>query len=191
MEDLSLHILDVAENAAAAGASRVWISITEDTSRDRIEIEIRDNGRGMDAETAAKVADPFFTTKTVRRIGLGLPLLKQAAEESAGDFSIRSDLGAGTVVRAGFRRSHIDRKPLGDVAASVVSLVAGNPGIDFVLEYRSDGSEYRFDTAEIRPDLGEVPINAPPVLRLLREEISEGIRTAGSADPVPAEKRRA
>jgi anti-sigma regulatory factor (Ser/Thr protein kinase) len=175
MEDLSLHILDIAENSVAAGADRIEILVEVDTGRDLLIIEVRDNGRGMDETTLQSVTDPFFTTKTVRRIGLGLPFLKQAAEECEGRFSIASEKGKGTAVSVSFRNSHIDRKPLGDVGASVMVLIAGNPGVDVVFTYRKNGYTYRMDTRDIREQLEEVPINSPEVLKLIREDIDEGL----------------
>jgi anti-sigma regulatory factor (Ser/Thr protein kinase) len=176
MEDLSLHILDIAENSIAAGARRIAVSIEEDRKNDRLTLEIADDGRGMDEDTLKMVADPFYTTKTVRRVGLGLPLLKQSAEECEGSFSVTSEKGRGTTTTAVFRLGHIDRKPLGDMGATFVVLIAGNPSIDFSLVYRSDGYAYRFDTAEIRQDLGEIPIQSPSVLKLMRKDIDEGVR---------------
>ena len=176
MEDLSLHLLDIAENSIDAGADRIEIRIEEDMVNDILLLKVRDNGRGMDAETMAKVADPFYTTRRVRRVGLGLPFLSQAAEECGGSFSIASETGKGTTVSASFKNSHIDRKPLGDIAATMTVLVAGNPRIDFFLEYAKDGFFYRFDTEEIRRDLGDVPINTPSVIEIIRRDISTGIK---------------
>jgi hypothetical protein len=176
VEDLSLHLLDIAENSIDAGANRIEMRIEEDMVHDMLLLEVRDNGRGMDAETMAKVTDPFYTTRKVRRVGLGLPFLSQAAEECGGSFSIASERGKGTTISARFKNSHIDRKPLGDIAATMVVLVAGNPGIDFILEYEKDGFFYRFDTAEIRHDLGEVPINTPSVIEIIKHDISMGIK---------------
>jgi anti-sigma regulatory factor (Ser/Thr protein kinase) len=181
MEDLSLHILDIAENSVAAGAHRIAVSIEEDRENDRFTLEIGDDGKGMDEDALRMVTDPFYTTKTVRKIGLGLPLLKQSAQECEGSFSITSEKGRGTTTTAVFRLSHIDRKPLGDIGATLVVLIAGNPAIDFSLAYRSDGYVYRFDTAEIRQDLGEIPIHSPEVLKLIRKHIDDGVRKgAGS-----------
>ena len=132
MEDLSLHILDIVENSIGAKASRVKIKVDEDTQKDLLMIEIEDNGRGMDGETVKKVLDPFFTTRTTRRVGLGLPLLDQATRESGGDIEIESKVGRGTRVRASFGYSHIDRKPMGDIGATLTILIAGNPEVDFV-----------------------------------------------------------
>jgi Histidine kinase-, DNA gyrase B-, and HSP90-like ATPase len=173
MEDLSLHILDVVENGTAAGASLVEIRITEDSPADRLEIQIKDNGRGMDAAMAASVTDPFVTTRTTRRVGLGLPLLKMAAEETGGDLTLTSELGVGTEVVASFQSSHIDRKPLGDVAGTMVALIIGNPEIDFVFEYRQNGDLLELDTRELKEQLGdEVPISNPAVLNMIREHLS-------------------
>jgi anti-sigma regulatory factor (Ser/Thr protein kinase) len=176
MEDLSLHILDVAENSVDAGATRVEIAVEEDTVNDLLSIVIKDNGRGMDEETIKTATDPFFTTKTVRKVGLGLPFLKQAAEECEGRFSLASEQGKGTTVTVTFMRSHIDRKPLGDMGASIMVLIAGNPGIDILFIYKKDGYTYHLDTREIREELAEVPINSPEVLKLIRDDIDKGLK---------------
>lgn len=176
MEDLSLHILDIAENSTAAGADSVTIRVREDSNHDLLTLEIMDNGAGMDEEKIPMVTDPFFTTKSVRRVGLGLPLLRQAAEECDGTFAIDSEKGKGTTITASFRNSHIDRKPLGDIPATLMVLIAGNPSVDFILEYARGGHVFRFDTREIKQELGEVPIHAPGVLKVIKEEIERGIR---------------
>ena len=150
MEDLSLHILDIVENSIRARASKINIKVVEDTRRDLLTIEIKDDGKGIDEETMKKVLDPFFTTKATRKVGLGLALLKQSARESGGDVEIISKVGTGTRVKAIFNYSHIDRKPLGDIAATLVTLIAGNPGVDFIFEHMNDGSKYRIDTEEMR-----------------------------------------
>jgi len=150
MEDLSLHILDIAENSIRARASRVEIKVVEDIRKDLLTIEIKDNGQGIDEKTVKKVLDPFFTTRTTRKVGLGLPLLSQAARESGGDLQIESKVGRGTRVRATFGYSHIDRKPLGNMEATLTTLIAGNPGIDFIYEHKRDELEYRLDTRKIR-----------------------------------------
>jgi len=139
MEDLSLHILDVVENSLGASASQVRILIVEDTRKDSLSLEIRDNGKGMDAETRKKALDPFFTTRTTRRVGLGLPLLAQAAKEGGGSFELDSAPGQGTTVRAVFQLSHPDRKPLGDVAETLRTILCGRPELDLQFEYEKDG----------------------------------------------------
>lgn len=150
MQDLALHVLDIVENAIAASATRVSIEITEDTERDLLSIEIGDNGKGMDAETRERALDPFFTSRTTRRVGLGLPLLAQAARESDGCIEIASAPGKGTTVKASFRRSHPDCKPLGDMSETVRAIVAGRPELELRFEHRIDDEVHRFDTAEAR-----------------------------------------
>jgi anti-sigma regulatory factor (Ser/Thr protein kinase) len=175
MEDLSLHILDIAENSIDAGATRVEIMLEEDTVKDVLSMEVRDNGRGMDEKMLAMVTDPFFTTKTVRSVGLGLPFLKQASEECEGHFSIASEKGKGTTISVSFRRSHIDRKPLGDMGATLMVLIAGNPSIDFVFHYRKDAYHYRLETERLKEELSDVPINAPEILGIIKEDINKGL----------------
>lgn len=175
MEDLSLHILDIVENATAAGATRVAITIRRDASQDLLEIIIADNGRGMDAEMVARVRDPFVTTRTTRRVGLGLPLLEQSAQEAGGKLTVTSAPDRGTTVRATFQDSHIDRRPLGDIAETVVALLLGNPETDFVFTAEFDGERTVIDTRELKSELGETPLTAAPVLRLIRETIARGV----------------
>jgi len=150
MEDLSLHILDIVENSIVARAKRIEIKITEDPKENLLTIEISDDGQGMDAETVKKVMDPFFTTKTTRRVGLGLPLLGQAARESGGGIEIESKVGRGTRVKAAFGYSHIDRKPLGDIEATLRTLIVGNPEVEFIYRYKKSNSEYCLDTKEMK-----------------------------------------
>jgi anti-sigma regulatory factor (Ser/Thr protein kinase) len=138
MQDLSLHILDVVENSIAASANRVKILIAEDTAGDTLLLEITDNGQGMDAETREKALDPFSTSRSTRRVGLGLPLLAQAARESGGRLEIASEPGRGTTVKATFRMSHPDCKPLGDVAETLRTILAGRPELDLKFEYTRD-----------------------------------------------------
>ena len=150
MEDLSLHILDLVENSVRSEAKLIEISLVEDQAHDLIRLEIRDDGKGMEVENCARAADPFFTTKAGRRIGLGLALLAQAAKEAEGDFHVSSLPDAGTTVTATFRWSHPDRKPLGDIPATLETLVAAYRGVDFVYEQRVGAEITRFDTREVR-----------------------------------------
>jgi len=179
MEDLSLHILDVAENGIGAGADLIEISVEEDLKRDRLTIVIRDNGRGMEKEFLERVLDPFVTTRTTRKVGLGLSLLQQSAEEAGGRLTIDSTPGEGTTVKAFMSHSHIDRKPMGDMADTVVTLIEGNPNIDFIYAHRKDGKEYGLDTREIRSELEEIPLNNPEVIRLIRGDLAEGLEELG------------
>lgn len=148
MEDLSLHILDIAENSIASSAGRIEIRIEEDTGRDVLTIEIKDDGKGMDEQTLQKTLDPFFTTRTTRRVGLGLPLLAQAARQTDGKIELDSKPGQGTTVKATFSLSHLDRQPMGDMQETIRTLVAGHPEIDFLYEHKTNDSIYHFDTRE-------------------------------------------
>jgi signal transduction histidine kinase len=150
MEDLSLHILDIAENSIAAMAKRIEIRIDEDQAKDLVTIEIKDDGNGMDEQTLKKVLDPFFTTRTTRRVGLGLSLLAQASRDSEGTFDLSSEPGEGTTVNATFRLSHPDCKPMGDIGQTIQVLVMSHPEIDFLYEHKNDNSTYHFDTREVR-----------------------------------------
>ncbi|MHC4743363.1 MAG: ATP-binding protein [Planctomycetota bacterium] len=148
MEDLSLHILDIVENSIAASAKKIEIKINEDQDKDLLTIEVSDDGNGMDEQTLKKALDPFFTTRTTRRVGLGLSLLAQAAGDSDGTFDLISQPGKGTTVRATFRLSHPDCKPMGNVEETL-RVLATTPGVDFVYEYRKNDSVHRFDTRDL------------------------------------------
>jgi len=150
MEDLSLHILDIVENSIRAHAKKIEIKIIEEKKKDLLTIEIIDDGKGMDKKTLKNVLDPFFTTKSTKRVGLGLSLLAQSAEESGGSIKIESKPGQGTKVKAVFGYSHIDRKPLGDVNESLKVLIAANPDINFIYEYQKDNTNYYLDTKGIK-----------------------------------------
>ncbi len=175
MIELALHILDIAENSTRAQAGLVEITILEDLKEDVLALEIRDNGCGMDELTVKRVMDPFYTTKKVRRVGLGLPMLAQAARATGGGFEIESQVGRGTRVSARFRHSHIDRQPLGDVPGAVSALILGNPDVDFLYTHRKDGHTYVLDTREIRRELDGVPLNHIEVIGAIKENIREGI----------------
>jgi anti-sigma regulatory factor (Ser/Thr protein kinase) len=174
VREVSLHILDVLENAVEAGASRIQIRIDEDQEADKMVIEIRDDGRGMKQETTARVLDPFFTTRETRPVGLGLPLFSEAARRCEGVLLIDSEPGKGTTVRATFRRSHIDRAPLGDITTVLLAILLSEQPVDLDYAHRVGRMEFRFDSAEIRNELGEVPLTHPKVREWLRQFISEG-----------------
>jgi anti-sigma regulatory factor (Ser/Thr protein kinase) len=175
MQDLSLHILDVAENGVKAGADLIKISVEEDLTKDLMTIAIEDNGQGMAPEFLARVFDPFVTTRTTRKVGLGLSLLQQAAWEAEGDVTIRSVPGRGATVNAVMKRSHIDRKPMGDMCETLATLIEGNPRIDFIYSHSKEGKEYTLDTRELRAELEEVPLNNPEVVRWVRNNIKAGL----------------
>jgi len=133
MLTLADHILDITENSIRAGAKLIQISIDEDSLNDSLAIEIKDDGRGMDGEVLQKVLDPFYTTKTVRRVGLGLPLLKDAADRSGGTFQMESQENSGTTVKATFGLRHLDRQPLGEIINVIIILIISNSNIDFFI----------------------------------------------------------
>lgn len=175
MEDISLHILDIAENSVRADAKTIEIIIVHDTARDLLVIEVNDDGRGMDAGTLAKVRDPFFTTKH-KKTGLGIPLLSQAAEQAGGTVTVDSVPGKGTKVSGTFRWSNVDRPAIGNLADTVLTLIAGHPGLDVLYEVREDDRVFRLDTRQIRNDLDDIPINAPAVLEAIRGLLKEQIK---------------
>ncbi|HWQ05934.1 MAG TPA: ATP-binding protein [Feifaniaceae bacterium] len=179
MKELSLNILDIAQNSVKAGATRIEISLEH--SGPWLTIAISDDGSGMSPEFAAAAADPFTTTRTTRKVGMGLPLFKLAAEQTGGTFSIESHQAAfegdrhGTTVRAVFDTSHVDCEPLGDVASTVTTLIQGSPEIELVYRYRSEAGQKLLSTEEMRQMLGdEVPLNAPEVLAWVKELLEDG-----------------
>jgi hypothetical protein len=176
MLELSLHILDIAENAVRAQAHNVSITLTEEPLNDILILEIRDDGKGMTEDELKRVLDPFYTTKKVRRVGLGLPMLAQAAQHAGGWLEIKSEPSTGTVVRVAFQLSHIDRQPLGDLQGTLVTLIAGSPDIHFTYCHKRGGNAYILDTDEIKGEIEDVPINHIEVLKLIRQDISEGLK---------------
>jgi hypothetical protein len=183
MRELSLHILDVLENAMEAGATRVELNIDEDVNADRLTIDVRDNGRGMDAATAGRVLDPFFTTRTTRHVGLGLPLFAAAARRCDGDLRLQSVAGQGTLVTATFRHSHIDRAPLGNLTDSLLAFLLSERGaVDLCYRHQANGRTFQFDTAAIQAELGEVPLSHPQAREWLYKYIAEGEAELGRAD---------
>lgn len=174
MRELSLNILDIAENSVKAKATKVIIDII--ASADILTIRVTDNGKGMSPEFLKSCTDPFVTTRTTRKVGLGLPLLKMLAESAGGDFKVESELGKGTKVEATFRIRHVDRNPLGDIASTVVTLVSQAPECDFVLNYEIEGQGYTFDTASIKEQLDGIGINEPEILVFLGEMIKENLQ---------------
>lgn len=176
MRELSLHILDVVENGITAGGNCIWIEVEEDRKADQLKIVIRDNGRGMPVEKLQNINDPFVTSRTTRRVGLGLSLLAAAAERCEGALRVDTDPGKGTEVQATFRHSHIDRAPLGDMATTVTTLIIGNPGIDFVYSHRIDGKEFSLDTREIRAEMEDLSLSDPVVIFHLTESIRSSLK---------------
>lgn len=175
MRELSMHILDIAQNSIVAGASEIQISVDENLKEDTLTIIIEDNGKGMDEEELIKVTNPFFTSRTTRKVGLGIPMFKAAAEGCEGSFKIESTKGKGTYVEAIFKHSHIDRVPLGNIADTMMVLISSDISINFIYRHIKNSQEYILDTKEIKDVLGEVPINNIEVLEWVKSNIIEGI----------------
>ena len=174
MEDLSLHILDVVENSIRAGANKVEIEIHEDLKNGLLRIEIADDGKGMDARMLEKALDPFFTTKTVRKVGLGLSLLREAARATNGDLTIQSEIGKGTCVKATFQHSHIDRKPMGDMEKTMISLIIGNPDVHFKYLHNKNGRKYRMiDTEKFKTDGKLSSLSTGELIHLVKKSLKE------------------
>lgn len=175
MKDLSLHILDIVQNSLSAGAANIVVKITEDTEANEYTIRIEDDGCGMTQEVLRRVTDPFFTSRTTRKVGLGIPLFKQNAERTGGNFQIISQPGTGTTVIAGFVHDNIDRPALGDMAGVMVLLAGANPEIHFCYEHIRNGALYRFDTNEVKDALDGMPVNDPKIMKYLKEMIHENL----------------
>ena len=175
MKELSLNILDITYNSIKAGADSIEIGISESTTGNLIEIEIRDNGCGMDDEFLRRVTDPFVTTRTTRKVGLGIPLFKQSAEDAGGTFTITSKVGEGTAVYASFQLDHLDRAPIGDMGSTLVSLIQANDQIRFIYRHKTDQGTFVLDTDELHAQLGDVPLSEPAVLSWLHAYINENL----------------
>jgi len=181
MRELSMHILDIAQNSLAAGSTRVEVRIREDLPADLLVIEVRDNGRGISEAMLPRVTDPFVTSRTTREVGLGLPLLKEAAERCGGCLEVRSEKMQGTTVIARFRLDHFDRAPLGDMGETMGVLIAANPNVDFLYDHRVDDRIYILETREMRQVLGPVGLDDPSVLDFVRQDIQQGLKKIGAA----------
>lgn len=174
MEDLSLHILDIAENSINAGATSIRIIIREDGVSDVLTIEIEDNGAGMTPGELEMASDPFYTTRTTRRVGLGLPLLDEATRAANGKLEIDSHSGSGTRVCATFQLSHIDRKPVGNMAETITALLANRPDIDIAYRHERGDDLVSFTTKDIRRQLDGLPVNSVTSLNFIRQYLAQG-----------------
>ena len=174
MKEISLNILDITENSVKAGASLTEIYLNE--MADKLVLTIKDDGCGMDEQTVKSVIDPFYTTRKTRKVGLGIPLLKLACEQTGGSLSITSSIDAtdhGTTVEAVFFTNHIDFTPLGDVISSIVTLIQGHPSTDFLFRHKMDRGTVELDTRELRIVLEDVPLDTYEVILWIRENLAE------------------
>ncbi len=175
MRELSLHLLDIAENSAAANATCVTVLVEEDTGDDRLRMVVEDNGKGMSEAQAKAALTPYFTSRTTRKVGLGIPLLKEAAEACNGYLTLESQPGKGTRLEVVFQRSHIDRMPLGDLAGTFLTLLVGFPAVNWLLKYRMDDRNFEVDALQIKQEIGEIPITEPGILSFVKEYLKSGI----------------
>lgn len=177
MKELSLNLLDIAENSVAADAQHITITLVQ--NGDLLTLTVADDGRGMTEDFVRTVTDPFCTTRTTRKVGMGIPLLKLAAEQTGGILTVTSRPSSfypethGTEITATFHTEHIDCTPLGDTVSTVKTLIQCNPQIDFSFSHTINGKEVRLDTAELRTVLGEVPLNTYEVIKWIEDSLNE------------------
>ncbi|MDR1001779.1 MAG: ATP-binding protein [Oscillospiraceae bacterium] len=173
MRELSLNVLDIVQNSITALSLLTTVAVYENTAEQKLRIEVTDTGKGMTEEQVQNVVDPFFTTRTTRSVGLGVPLFKMAAEQTGGSFEISSVLGSGTHLAADFVTSSIDMPPLGDINSTISVLIRMNPHIDFIYTYETGGQSFTLDTRELRTMLSDVPLDNPDVMAWIDEFLTE------------------
>ena len=175
MQELSLNVLDIAQNSVRANATEIGIEVAESETADSLSITITDNGCGMTQEQVNRVVDPFYTTRTTRKVGLGVPFFKMAAEMAGGTFSIDSTPGKGTTVKATFVRSHIDRMPLGDMPQTICCLMCMNESINVLYTYRFNNRTFEISSAQFREILDGVPLGTPQIMQFIGEYLKENM----------------
>jgi hypothetical protein len=175
LRELALHLLDIAENSVSAKADTIQIQVEEDHAADRLRLKVIDDGVGMSKDMVASVVDPFVTSRTTRKVGLGIPLLKAAAEACNGGLTIQSELGKGTCVAVEFQQSHIDRMPLGNLASTILTLVIGSPEVHWIFTCTVDQQNFTFDDQPVKEMLEGIPLSEPTVLAYLRDTLEQGI----------------
>lgn len=176
MKDISLHLLDIIQNSIVAFCTKITVSVNVDTRKDQLSVTVTDNGVGMDEELLAAVLDPFTTTRTTRKVGLGLPLLMDSARLAGGHLAVNSQKNVGTEVKASFQITHIDRIPLGDLAETLVMVLMANPEMEIELILSNKEENFRFNSFEVRDQLGDVPITSFTVVEWIRDYINEGVK---------------
>lgn len=180
MKELSQHILDIMHNSLSAKATELHLDIEENKSEDRYLVRIVDNGKGIPPEMLKTVTDPYTTSRKSRKVGMGLPLFRMSAEQTGGYLEIRSEVGVGTEVEVLFSHSHIDRPPLGDIAGTLVLLIASFPDREFLYVHKTDQGVFTFDSREIKEELDGVPLNNVDVIRFLTAMIKENLEEIGA-----------
>ena len=173
MNTLTFHITDIASNSVRAGATRISLEIT--IHEDHTTVRITDNGCGMDAETVSRITNPFYTTRTTRKVGLGIPFLIQNAEQTGGHVSITSEPGKGTAVTACFITSNIDCPPMGDLPGTVAMLISGNPGINVCFSYRKEELLFEISSEDLQSVFEDIPLSHPKIILAIREMIAANL----------------
>ncbi len=169
-----MHIMDIVQNSVRAKAGNVTLSISLDEQW--LTIKVEDDGSGMDKETLEKVTDPFYTSRTTRKVGMGIPLILQNAELTDGNMTLESELGKGTTLIAKFGRTHIDRPPMGDIASTAAMMITGNDGVNLQFEVKKGADEFAISTNEVKEVMGDVDIRLPKVTSFLKEMIEENLK---------------
>lgn len=177
MRELSLNILDICQNSITAKATLVIIDIKADTLKNFITIKISDNGTGIEKELLKNITSPFTTTRTTRRVGMGLPLFKMAAEITGGSFNIVSQVGKGTAVTGKFKLHSIDRMPMGELEETIITLIANNSGAEIVLNYKIDSKAFKFDTRAVKKTIQSNDLTDFQTLNFLKEYLKENIES--------------
>ncbi len=175
MKEIGLHIMDIVQNSVRAGAGEISVTLSESVAGDTLTLTVADDGRGMDEETCRRATDPWFTSRTTRRVGLGLPLLQMNAGLAGGEVKVDSAPGRGTTVTATFGYSHVDRPPLGDVSGTIALLLLSNPGINIIYNHICEGNAWSISTREIKEELGEDAVTDLTIVRPLKEIINENV----------------
>lgn len=175
MQEIAMNILDIAYNSIKAKANLIEIIIHDSCKLNIINIQIIDNGKGMDQETVKKVIDPFYTTRTTRKVGLGIPIFKENIEATGGKFEIASTVNVGTKVMGEFVKNHLDTPPMGNIVDTIITLIQANDKIDYLFKYINDTNEFILDTREVKTLLEGVPINQPEIILWLKDYIKEGL----------------
>jgi anti-sigma regulatory factor (Ser/Thr protein kinase) len=187
MREIALHLLDIAENSVAADAKNITLTVCEDLQGDKLTASVIDDGKGMSTAMASSVVDPFVTSRTTRKVGLGIPLFKDAAESCKGNLVIHSEIGKGTKLTVEFQHSHIDRMPLGDLSTTMLTLFVAYPQIHWLFNYKMipingmQEEKFVFDTQPVMADLGDIPLTEPAVLTFIREYIESGVSRVRAA----------
>ena len=178
MEDIAMHILEILMNSIKAGASKIILTIYDSLQDDVIAISVEDNGKGMDEAMTKKAADPFTTSRTTRKIGMGLAFMKGLAETCNGTFEIQSQVGVGTVVKATVQKLNIDTPDLGDIGEMMMEAIQSDENIDYVLDYKTDFNQFVFESETVKRELDGVSLLEPEILLWIKEYINQGIEQA-------------